>query len=344
MPRCSYERHLLTNLAPGGAKHMRTMIWALAAATALVPAAAVAQSNVEGRVGKLESEMRAVQRKVFPGGAGQYLQPEITRPDAPQQAGGVPATSAVADLTGRVTALEQQMAGMTDQIEQTGFKVRQLQDQFEAYKRSTDAKLAGLASTPAIAAATPSTPLGDDAAATGSTGRPPRTPAKTTAATRSSAPTMVDDVGPETAATTTASTGKVARPATGDTPEDEYTYGYRLWAAKQFPEAEAQLKKVVATYPKHRRASYAQNLLGRSYLDEGKPSLASMAFYDNYKKMPDGERAPESLYYLAQALMKLNKPADACKVYGELTDVYGTKLSGQMKAAVEKGRTTAKCK
>ena len=25
-----------------------------------------------------------------------------------------------------------------------------------------------------------------------------------------------------------------------------------------------------------------------------------MAFYDNYKKMPDGERAPDSLYYLGR--------------------------------------------
>ena len=33
--------------------------------------------------------------------------------------------------------------------------------------------------------------------------------------------------------------------------------------------------------------------LGRAYLDDGKPSLASIAFYDNYKKYPDGERAPE---------------------------------------------------
>ena len=37
---------------------------------AMVPVSGHAQSNVEGRVGKLESEMRAVQRKVFPGGAG----------------------------------------------------------------------------------------------------------------------------------------------------------------------------------------------------------------------------------------------------------------------------------
>jgi TolA-binding protein len=305
---------------------MRTIIWALAAATILTPVAASAQSNVEGRVGKLESEMRAVQRKVFPGGAGQYLQPEITRPDTPQQIGGVPATSAVADLTSRVTALESQMASMTDQIEQNGYKVRQLQDAFDAYKRSTDAKLKAMASTPALAETPASAPLIGDTAASDTPAKPGRTPAKT-----------------PTSTAVAAAAAKVEKPSTGDAPEDDYLYGYRLWAAKQYPQAEAQLKKVVATYPKHRRASYAQNLLGRSYLDEGKPSLASMAFYDNYKKMPDGERAPESLYYLAQALMKLNKPADACKVYGELTDVYGSKISSQMKANVEKGRTAAKC-
>ena len=323
----------LTQAAPGGAKFMRTIIWALAA-TSLIPVAAAAQSNVEGRVGKLESEMRAVQRKVFPGGAGQYLQPEITRPDAPQQAGGTPATSAVADLTGRVTALEQQMASMTDQIEQTGFKLRQLQDQFDAYKRSNDAQLKALATTPALAAAPGSAPLGggDDSA------RPAATPA------RSNTPVSVAAAGDTAPSAAAVAGAKVDKPSTGDTPEDEYLYGYRLWAAKQYPQAEAQLKKVVADYPKHRRASWAQNLLGRAYLDEGKPSLASMAFYDNYKKMPDGERAPDSLYYLAQALMKLNKPADACKVYGELTDVYGAKISSSMKADVQKGRTAAKCK
>ncbi|WP_294214737.1 hypothetical protein [uncultured Sphingomonas sp.] len=313
---------------------MRTIIWALAAATILTPVAASAQSNVEGRVGKLESEMRAVQRKVFPGGAGQYLQPEITRPDTPQPIGGVPATSAVADLTSRVTALEGQMASMTDQIEQNGYKVRQLQDAFDAYKRSTDAKLKAMASAPALAETPASAPLTGDTAVSDAPAKPGRTPAKTPTSTAVAA---AGDTAPS------ANAAKVEKPSTGDAPEDDYLYGYRLWAAKQYPQAEAQLKKVVATYPKHRRASYAQNLLGRSYLDEGKPSLASMAFYDNYKKMPDGERAPESLYYLAQALMKLNKPADACKVYGELTDVYGSKISSQMKANVEKGRTAAKC-
>ena len=293
----------------------------------LAPGAASAQSNVEGRVGKLEGEMRAVQRKVFPGGAGQYLQPEITQSQAPAAIGGVPASSAVADLSSRVTSLEQQMASMTDQIEQNSYRTRQLQDAFDIYKRATDAKLKGVTAAPATGDT-----MVDEA------GPPPPTKPVTKPTTRPEATTK-----PAVDPTKTTSVAGVDKPATGDTPEDEYLYGYRLWAAKKYPEAEAQLKKVVATYPKHRRASYAQNLLGRSYLDEGKPSLASMAFYDNYKKMPDGERAPESLYYLSQALMKLNKPADACKVYGELTDVYGTKLSTEMKANVTKGRATAKC-
>ena len=136
---------------------------------------------------------------------------------------------------------------------------------------------------------------------------------------------------------------KIEKPATADVADDEYSYGFRLWEAKAYADAERELKVVADKYPKHRRASFAQNLLGRAYLDDGKPSLASMAFYDNYKKAPDGERAPESLYYLAQALQSLKKPADACKVYGELSDVYGAKISAQMKADITRGRATAKC-
>jgi TolA-binding protein len=59
--------------------------------------------------------------------------------------------------------------------------------------------------------------------------------------------------------------------------------------------------------------------------------------------MPDGERAPDSLLNLGAALTKLNKPADACKVYDELNDVYGAKMSPAMKADVAKGRAAAKC-
>ncbi|WP_343528340.1 tetratricopeptide repeat protein [Sphingomonas sp.] len=311
---------------------MRNLLLAGVAAVMILPTAAMAQSNVEGRVGKLESEMRAVQRKVFPNGQGQYVQPEITAPQTQAQAPGVPATSALADLSSRVTSLEEQMATLTGQIEQNGYRLRQVQEQFDAYKRATDARLKALEAGPApIAPAGQSAPL-DTPAPTGSP-RPGKSPAAPSVVTGDTA----------TAVPAAAGGSAVEKPATGDAAEDAYLYGYRLWQAKRYPEAEAQLKKVVADYPKSRRASYAQNLLGRTYLDSGKPSLASMAFYENYKKFPDGERAPDSLLYLGQALTKLNKPADACKVYDELSDVYGAKLSGSMKGQVAAGRTAAKC-
>ncbi|BCI70861.1 tol-pal system protein YbgF [Sphingomonas paucimobilis] len=313
---------------------MRNLLLAGAAAVLIVPTMASAQSNIEGRVGKLESEMRAVQRKVFPGGANQYVQPEITAPQTQAQAPGVPATSALADLTARVTSLEEQLTSLTGQVEQSGYRTRQLQDQFDAYKRATDARLKALESGPApIAPAGQSAPLDTPTEGAATAPRPGRTPAAAVAS---------GDTATGTPAASGAAT--VDKPSTGDLAEDAYLYGYRLWTAKRYAEAETQLKKVVADYPKSRRASFAQNLLGRSYLDSGKPSLASMAFYENYKKFPDGERAPDSLLYLGQALTKLNKPADACKVYDELTDVYGGKISAAMKAQIEAGRTTAKCK
>jgi TolA-binding protein len=301
---------------------MRLFLVAAIAAFGIAGSAApaLAQSQLSARVDRLESEMHAVQRKVFPGGAGQnYIQPQITPGQAPQDLGyGTPASSPITDLSARVSSLESQMTTMTNTLEETQHRLQVLEDNFANYKNVTDKRLAALEG-------------GGGALGAGGTGGPAiAAPPPLTAST--------GDLGASSAA------GGVEKPDTGDAEEDAYIYGYRLWAAKQYSAAETQLKSVVAKYPNTRRASYAQNLLGRSYLDDGKPSLASIAFYDNYKKMPDGERAPDSLYFLAQALMQLKKPADACKVYSELSDVYGGKITAGMKADIEQGRRTAQCK
>lgn len=305
---------------------MRVLLFATTALFLVASRDAQAQSNVEGRVGKLESEMRAVQRKVFPD--GQYLQPAVeAQPDRGTVA-GAPSASALTDLTSRVSSLEGQLASLTGQVEQAGYRTRQVQEQFDTYRRATDARLNLLEGTAAPVA------VEDAPVAVGSrpTTRPTTVPPRPTAT-----PTPPNPVGDAPAA-------GITKPSTGDGAEDAYLYGFRLWSAKRYPEAQAALKKATADYPRARRYSYAQNLLGRAYLDDGKPSLASMAFYDNYKKAPDGERAPESLYYLAQALVKLGKPADACKVYDELSDVYANRLGARMKADIVAGRTTARCR
>lgn len=310
---------------------------------ACTASSALAQTAIEGRVDRLEREMRAVQRKVFPGGNNQYFPPDITPAEPRVQSPGVPATSALSDLSARVSAVESQLTVLTGQSEQHQYKLQQLEEAFNAYRRSTDARLKALEDAAASTTAPLAAPAPGGTASAGGATTPRLAPPRSAAPATKPAPATAKPaaVDPERAARVAA----IEKPATSDPADDLYVYGFRLWQAKLYTEAEAPLKQVVAKYPTHRRASWAQNLLGRSYLDQGKPSLASHAFYDNYKNFPDGERAPDSLFYLAAALKRLGKTStDVCKVYDELLDVYGTRISVTMKADVARNRTAEKCK
>jgi TolA-binding protein len=301
-------------------------------------------SALGGRVDRLEREMRAVQRKVFPGGAGQTVEPQI-RPEADISIPGAPASSPISDVTQRVAAVEEQVRTLTGQVEQNQYRLRQLEDSFAAYKRSNDARVKALEDKLAGAG-----PVGDGGTDTivpyDDTPRAPVKPpvTKPTPATPKPAPATTTTTPPPATGARADQVAAIEKPNSGDPAEDGYTYGYRLWSAKLYPEARRELEAVSRKYPTHRRASYAQNLLGRAYLDSGAPSLAAVEFYNNYKKNPNGERAPDSLYYLAQALTKLKKPAsEVCKVYTELDQLYGERLSAEMKAGVAQGRATNKC-
>ncbi|MCG2840356.1 hypothetical protein L6Q21_05105, partial [Sandaracinobacter sp. RS1-74] len=137
----------LPNTAPFAAP-----LAAMAAAVFLTGAPALAQSSpqaqlnqVDKRVGVLESQMRAVQRQVFPGGDKRYFEPEIgPAPAAPQAAPGTPATPALVDLTQRVTALETQQRTLTGQIEQLQHQIRQMETALQKLKGDSEFRLDAL--------------------------------------------------------------------------------------------------------------------------------------------------------------------------------------------------------
>ncbi|MEH6662154.1 MAG: hypothetical protein V7679_10950, partial [Parasphingorhabdus sp.] len=256
------------------------------------------------RVDRLEQEMRAVQRKVFPGGSTRYFEPEITAGNGPASPAAAVTTSAVSDLIARVDTLERSLANLTGQVEENGFRLKKIEDRMAA----AAARVAG-------------------PPAAGATGSAPKPAAE-------AAPDPKRVVG----------VAAIVMPETGDAAEDAYIYGYRLWDAKFYPEAQAQLKKMVEDHPTHRRASFAQNLLGRAYLDDSKPALASVALYENYQKRPRGERAPDSLYFLSTALVQLGKKTDACRVLAEMQDVYPEVANGRLADRVTSGKAAANCK
>lgn len=310
----------------------------LMSGTYILPLAAQT-TGLDLRVGKLEKEMKAVQRKIFPGGAA--LEPEIG-PATTSAPVGLPSTAPINDLTARIDALESQLKALTGQVEQGEFRTRKLEDGLKALRSEIDARMKLLEASPSSGEAGTMIvppPVEKPKPATVNTAPKPTPDAKSTA----DAKPATTPATPKADPARKAKVAEVEIPDTGDAAEDIYTYGFRLYTAKLYPEAQAKLKEYVAKYPNGKKASFARNLLGRAYLDEGKPALASVAFYDNYQKLPRGERAAESLSWLGTALIRLKKPADACKVYIEFDEVYGAKASADAKARVSKGRVDAKC-
>ncbi len=309
-------------------KHVTLMGVAAVAIAAAAPAQAQDQT-VTKRVDRLEKEMRAVQRQVFPGGAPTFFEGEIAPDNTPGER--AKAATPVADLTARVDALESQLQTLTGQTEQNAYQLRELEKQFTAYKAEMDRRFPAEAAPEATPASLPVAP----------TVKP--TPAATTAAAPAKKPAATPAKAASPDAARLALVKKVEIPSTGNEQQDAYNYGFRLWDAKLYPEAETQLKTVVTKWPKSNQASFAQNLLGRAYLDEGKPSLAAVAFYNNYKDRPSGPRAPHSLMYMGVALEKLGRKADACKAFRELDDVYGDKAPQDVRTDAAAAKAKAGC-
>ena len=135
----------------------------------------------------------------------------------------------------------------------------------------------------------------------------------------------------------------VEKPSTGDNGEDEYTYGYRLWEGKFFPEAQQQLLRVVQQYPRHSRISYARNLLGRAYLDDGKPGTAAQYFLQNYQSDRKGDRAADSLLYLGVAMSRLKEEKRACVAFAEFRQTYPSEMEGRLKSQYEAATKPVTC-
>ena len=70
---------------------------------------------------------------------------------------------------------------------------------------------------------------------------------------------------------------------------------------------------------------------------------AANALLANYRTNPAGERAPDSLFYLGQALMKLGQPGQACKAYAELDAVYGAKIRPELRKLETDAKAQAQC-
>ena len=284
---------------------------AFAACTAMVATVAAAQRqqpSPEQRLERIERQLIQLQRQVFPKGRPADTAGFSDDPAATQ--------SSVAAIAQRLDSLERQMTDLIRMTEENGNRLRTIETESERSRTDLERKLADLEQKLAAVASPP--PVSEPLAANPGTAV---TTAKPKVTTPPSALAPAEDPG-----------------------EVAYTQGFKLWEAGQYDEAIASLRAFVAEYPLHRRVSFANNLIGRALLDKGDARAAVPAFIANYRGNPAGERAPDSLYYLGQALLALGQPAQACNAFAELDDIYGSKIRPELKTLQTEAKQKAQCR
>ena len=303
------------------------------AALGVMPSIALAQRQAppspEQRIDRLERQVQQMQRQLFPKGRPADTAGFNDDPAASQ--------SSVVSLAQRLDSLERQMADLVRSSEENGNRLRNVEGGLTQLKTDQDQRIAAIEQRLAagVPAAAPAEPGSTNSVAPAA---PP--PRKTTTSTSpKSTPTKPTTAAPATGGPAV----PVADAAAADPGEDAYTAGFHQWEDGQYDQAIATLKAFTAAYPKHRRTSYANNLIGRALLDKGDARGAATALLANYRSNPGGERAPDSLYYLGQALMKLGQPGQACKAYAELDAVYGAKIRPDLKKLENDAKAQAQC-
>ena len=290
---------------------------AVGIAVLAAPIAAAAQSDSdEARLRRIEAEVRALQREVFPGGDSRFFTPEITGPDRASQPVGTPSQSALTDVLNRLSTIEAQLAQLTARAEEGEHRLTLVEEQLESGTGSTAVRPTG---------AVPLPPAGG--------GERP-----TQVATQQAQPEPAGP-SPERLAAVQA----IAKPQTGDEGDDEYVYGFRLWEAGFYPEARQQLRSFVDRYPSHWRMSYGRNLLGRAYLDDNAPREAASWFLQNYQADKQGVRAADSLLYLAESMIASGDTNRACIALSEFGETYPALASGRLASEYESNRAKVDC-
>lgn len=302
--------------------------FAALAAVSLAPADAQRrQPTPEQRIERLEKQVRQVQGRVFPKG-----QPADTAGYSDDPAATLTITN---QLSNRLDAIEQQMAQLVRTSEENGNRLATMEAELARQRADQDQRLRALETgareggSPEEGVTGRDEPSNDSAAAE---------PADQPLVSRPKVEKPREKPAPVVAS---AKPGDANFEAAG---EEAYGRGYQLWNSGRYDEAITSLRAFASSFPGHRRVSWANNLVGRSLLDKGQPRAAAEALLANYRKDPKGERAPDSLFYLGQALVKLGQSAQACKAYQELTEVYGPNMRPQLKQMLPSALIEAKCR
>jgi tol-pal system protein YbgF len=249
-------------------------------------------SGLADRLDRLERDLSTLESQVYKG---------RTAPPPPSAGSPPPSTAAsgYGALDDRITAIENTLTTLTDEVERANFAARQLQSKLDRLQaddefrfKDLEARTAGLAPPP------PAT-------------SPPAAEAPPPAA--SAAP----PAGTSSGFLVHRDTASVAPPplpptAPPPSPKDTYQKAFDLLRANDYDHAKPALEAFMAQYPKDPLAGNAAFWLGSIYFVEKQYDKAAVTFFDAYHSYPKSAKAAESLLHVGLSLGNLGNKKEAC--------------------------------
>ena len=324
------------------------------AATPVFTATSVsAQSNetqsLVNTVSRLERQLQALERTVYRG---------ESRPAGASgtsvESGGAPPQAAVSQLQVKSGQVEEQLRGLTGQVEELGFKVNQISGRLDRLVADVDFRLRTLEGTNEQTNAGPDAATPDQSASSGPSVLSRSAPANSNSAPASPGslgvltqrqieaaainPPSAVEAGPEQAS---ASAGDASVLPPGS-PEERYNYARSFLMRRDFAGAEQALREFVETYPDDDLAGAAQYWLGETYYVRSDFGAAARSFADGFQRYPKSSKAPDNLLKLGMSLAALDRTEDACITLDKLASEY-PKSPASIKQRAQSERTRLKC-
>lgn len=321
------------------------LVTLLAGASFTISAPAHAQSSPDeirallDRVDRLQRDMTTLQRQVYQGGG------------APRSGGsGTPPTGNVAtSLELRIQELEDQLANLRGQIEESNFRNKSVGDRLEKLSSDVDFRLGEIEKkigvTPGVVQSPQASGVGAPAPLA-----PPRPTAGGGAsrslgqlpADGSNGPATMNTPAPPSSPLTQDSAPQQQAALPPGAAKDQYAYAFSLLNQNDYAGGERALKEFLAQHPKDPLAGDAQYWLGRTYYARNNFNDAVRAFAEGYQKYPQAQRAPENLLYLGRSLAGLNQKGNACQALSRMLSEY-PRASDATKANAQAERKKLAC-
>ncbi len=257
----------------------------LAAPLILNNATAQAQSSsvkaLLDRVERLQRELATLQRHVYKG--------EPPPSSATAAASSDLSGSQAARLEVRMSQFENQLRGLTGQLEEQSFRMNKLSQQLDALITDVDRRLQRFEGGGAALAA-------------------------------DGQPGVLGSVDPNAVAAV--QSRESAGAAAAGSPQAQYDSAFRLLSQTKYQEASRAFGAFLEQHGDHQLAGNAKYWLGETYYVQGQYTEAAVTFAEGFQEYPDSVKAPDNLLKLGKSLAALDQTEDACGTFGELIKRY----------------------